>query len=193
MHYEKENYITARPTAEAWKYHANVQILSEYSSYISGSVLDVGCNHGATTYWLTLNKNVNSIVGVDINQEALDIAYDIFKIATINYKFVALDFTATHLSEHIFDTVVCFHTLDHIYSSDINSFICNIYKNLKFNGYLIISIPYLDAYPDSHHVETYGEKKLIENMEIAGFKPVICYKDDTRESKNLLTGIFQKI
>jgi cyclopropane fatty-acyl-phospholipid synthase-like methyltransferase len=190
--YAKENYITSRETPDAWEYHVNVKTMIDLSSFITGSVLDVGCNHGGTTYWLK-DQNVSSITGIDINGEALDLARNNLSKLDISNKFVVLDLTVERLDE-IFDTVVSFHTLEHIYPEDTDIFISNIYNMLKEDGYFIVSIPYEDAYHTEigEHVSFYNEESLNEVMERNNFKTIKSFKEDSYDEKDILTGVYKK-
>lgn len=189
MDYSKENYIFPRPTAEEWEDHFNVLILKEHEKYIGGSVLDVGCNHGATTFWLSKFKSVTSITGVDINSDPFEIAKKIFEKVTIDYDFVKLDFTKDFIHDKIFDSVVCLHTLEHIWPKDTTTFLTNIYKNLTPSGHFLVSVPYGHVYDNGiHHVNFYDVDKLCEDVVGAGFSKILC----TRSEGNTVTGIFKK-
>jgi len=190
MKYNKESYITARANPIEWKEHVNVKTIEEFSNLIIGDVLDVGCNHGATTYWLK-DCNITSITGVDINDISLNYARTLFSEISIPSTFINLDLTTGALPD-IYDTIVSFHTLEHIYPEDVDSFITNIYNALKPNGHLIIGLPYETAYPDPCHVAFYNEVTLNNVMTRNSFKLVTCFKDDRHFEKNILTGIYTK-
>lgn len=190
MKYSKENYITARYNPEEWKDHVNVKTLNEWSSLITGSVLDVGCNQGTTTYWLK-DLNISNVTGIDINNESLNYARDLFSKINIPSKFIDLDLTQNSLDE-TFDTIISFHTLEHIYPEDADAFLSNINKMLNNDGHFIIGLPYEYAYNDPCHVAFYNEQSLNDIMERNGFKTIKCFKDDRYNEKNILTGIYKK-
>ena len=190
MKYDKESYITAGPDPIHCKEHVNVKTLEEYANIIHGDILDIGCNHGATTYWLK-DFNVNSITGLDINAAALEYARKLFSKISIPSKFIDLDLTTNVLDES-FDTIISFHTLEHVYLEDVDNFISNIYSMLKEGGHLIIGLPYETAYYDPCHVEFYNEHSLNELMTRNSFKVVKSFKDDRWNEKNILTGIYSK-
>lgn len=189
MKYSKESYITAGPNPLDWKEHVNVKTLEENTNIITGSVLDVGCNHGATTYWLK-DHNITSITGIDINKESLRYARDTFRDIRIPSTFIALDLTSTSLDQK-FETITCFHVLEHIYPEDVNTFLTNIKLMLSTNGYFIVGIPYEYAYPDPCHVGFYNENSLNTIMEKNGFETVKSFRDDRWNEKNILTGIYK--
>jgi 2-polyprenyl-3-methyl-5-hydroxy-6-metoxy-1,4-benzoquinol methylase len=190
MCYDKENYITARNNTEIWKSHPNYSILKEYEKYIQGSVLDVGCNHGCSTYWLH-EFNISKITGIDINEESLICARKNFKDLNIPNDFISLDLTKDNINQK-YDTIISFHTLEHIYPNDIKFFLDNLYNSLNDGGYFIISIPYEKAYLDPCHVGFYNVENLTEILILSNFKKIECFKDDRWEIKDLLTGLFKK-
>jgi 2-polyprenyl-3-methyl-5-hydroxy-6-metoxy-1,4-benzoquinol methylase len=189
MKYNKENYITAGIQPRDWENHVNVHTLRENSDLIIGNVLDIGCNHGATTYWLT-DYNINSITGIDINDNALDFARQTFKEIKIPHNFIKLDLTLEKLDQ-VFDTIICFHTLEHIYPEDVDVFLTNIKSMLAENGTFIIGLPYEHAYADPCHVGFYNQDTLNAVMEKNGFKTVKSFKDDRWYEINILTGIYK--
>ena len=155
-------------------------------------MIDLGCNHGASTWWLTENAAVREIVGVDINTEALEVARKTFAAQSLPHQFLQLDLTRGQAVDPMGDSIVSFHTLEHIYPDDVDQFLNAAYRSLKAGGYMVISIPYEHAYPDPCHVGFYNEQSLTACMEQAGFEMKQCFKDDRFEEKNLLTGLFLK-
>ena len=191
----KENYITIHANPEVWKMHANYNILCFYKDFIKGKVADYGCNHGACTLLLLENNNVTDVYGVDMNEKALDVAY---KTASeidpkIHVNFVIASLLDIPLHNEIFDTIISFHTLEHIYPKDATLFVSEVCRTLKPGGYFIISIPYQRAYPDPAHVAFYDEHSLSELFETNGFQTIQCIKDDRWKQKDLLTGVFMKL
>jgi 2-polyprenyl-3-methyl-5-hydroxy-6-metoxy-1,4-benzoquinol methylase len=194
--YAKEDYITTQPTSSVWANHANVGILNLYKDYVSGSVLDVGCNHGASgTYWILTNPSVTSVTGLDFQEQVKSVFLDVMRSSGthVPYEFVTADFTKPTKFSAKYDTIVSFHVLEHIWSDDVSIFAKNIYDNLKDEAYFIISIPYKDFYDDPHHVAVYDEVSLRNIFESAGFSTIECVKDDRwPHEKNLLTAVFKK-
>lgn len=188
--YNKESYITARHNPLEWKNHVNVKTLENFSKFIRGHVLDIGCNHGGTTYWLK-DFNIKSITCVDINSPALEIAKTTLSSINITSNFIVQNYVESNLNTK-FDTIISFHTLEHIFPDDAIYFAKNIYEDLKKDGYFIIGIPYNRAYPDACHVAFYTENTLSTLFESVGFKTIECFKDDRFLEKNILTGLFKK-
>lgn len=195
IYLEKENYITRFPDPEIWKLHPNYHILHASHKYIKGKTCDLGCNHGACTVFLLEFDNVTSINGYDINMNALEIAYKIAisKKSVIPISFICANLTNLPIENDTFDFIMSFHTLEHIYPTDADNVVKEIFRTLKNEGYFLISIPYDHAYPDPCHVAFFKEDSLKELFEKHGFITVECFKDDRYDQKDLLTGVFQKL
>jgi 2-polyprenyl-3-methyl-5-hydroxy-6-metoxy-1,4-benzoquinol methylase len=191
--YSKENYITRDPTVLAWKDHPNVRILSVYQEYITGDVLDIGCNHGASgTYWLSDNAAVSTITGVDIQPTVEVLFREVMSPVAIPVYFISESFARYITPTKLYDTAVSFHTLEHIWPDDVSVFITNIFNHLKSGGTFIISIPYELSYSDPTHVGTYNEHSLKQLCESSGFSTIECIKDGRWPLHNLLTAVFTK-
>jgi SAM-dependent methyltransferase len=191
--YAKESYVTVEPSPFGfWERHANRRILQAYAPFIRGRVLDLGCNHGASTYWLRENPAVTEVIGVDLNEHALDLARELFASVPMPSMFVGHDMTADGPILPPADTVVSFHTLEHIYADDVPDFLASACQSLAPGGHFVISIPYDRAYPDPCHVGFYNEASLARAMEAAGLEIVECFKDDRFDEKDLLTGLFRR-
>lgn len=189
----KENYITRNPDPNDWVNHPNGNILKIYSNLIKGNVLDFGCNHGACTFLLCDNKQVNKIIGIDLNKDSLDVALNTKKkYGNCNIDFICSNILDIELEEK-FDTIVSFHTLEHIYSNDIDFVLTKLFNSLNINGFFIVSIPYEKAFDDgSQHVAFYNENTLSKLFEKNKFITIECLNDNRHSEGGILTGIFQK-
>jgi len=189
---KKENYITRDPDPKKWKTHPNGNILILYSDIIKGSVLDFGCNHGACTFLLCDNPTVKSVVGLDLNQSAIDVANN----TKVLYTNCCIEFVCDNVlnfkHNSIFDTIISFHTLEHIYPEDIEYVLVKLYNLLSYGGYFIVSIPYEYAFNNDQHVCFYNEVSLSELFEKCGFETIECLKDNRHSESGILTGIFKK-
>jgi 2-polyprenyl-3-methyl-5-hydroxy-6-metoxy-1,4-benzoquinol methylase len=192
-YYIKENYVTRNPEPEKWISHPNGNILNIYSEIIRGNVLDFGCNHGACSYLICSNKNVKSITGLDLNQEAIKVAENTkTNYPNCDIKFICENILNTTLTQS-FDTIVSFHTLEHIYPEDVNSVLSKLYDSLTYDGYFIISIPYDHAFDDgTQHVAFYNEASLSKLFEENKFTTIECLNDNRHSESGILTGIFKK-
>jgi len=189
----KENYVTRDPNPEVWEEHANSVILKRYKDKITGSVLDFGCNHGSCSFLILDNPNVSNVLGLDLNEDAISIAYQTKKE---KYKNSPIEFELSNILNfdygQKFDTIITFHTLEHIYPEDVDLVLTKLKNLLSPKGYLIISIPYEMAYNDpKQHVAYYNENSLSNVFMKNGFEKIECYMDTNCGAGGILTGLFR--
>jgi ubiquinone/menaquinone biosynthesis C-methylase UbiE len=183
--YSKESYITRDANIEIWESHLNTVILNQYSEIIKGRVVDFGCNHGACTIIAARNQNIESIVGIDINQESILVAEDLLTQCNEpthvknKVRYQVCDLTnLNRISDNYFDSAICFHTLEHIYIEDYNKVFYEWKRVIKDGGNFIVSVPYLNAYDDPCHVNYFDENILSDLFTQQGFEVIECYRDN---------------
>jgi 2-polyprenyl-3-methyl-5-hydroxy-6-metoxy-1,4-benzoquinol methylase len=180
---EKENYVTRDSDPEAWRNHANGLLITLYKDLIKGDVIDFGCNHGACSFLLCENDNVKKVYGLDLNQEAINVANETkLKLPNHNIEFIC-DNVLNFNNDMKFDTVISFHTIEHIYPEDIDVILQKFHNMLPQGGYFITSIPYEKAYDNGvQHVAYYNESSLSELFEKNGFyTPTNTNKEQKKE------------
>ncbi len=140
--------------------------------HIKGRVLDLACGEGYGTSILA--EKADSVLGLDINSDAISRAREIYK--ENNISFHTADCTNTQLKEHTFDCIVSFETIEHLDSPA--AFVSEIKRLLKPNGLLIISSPDKREYTEAnaieniHHInELYHE----EFKELLGANFIHCH------------------
>jgi cyclopropane fatty-acyl-phospholipid synthase-like methyltransferase len=192
--YKTEDYIV-EGDHKPWEGHSTVILLKENEQYIHGNVLDIGCNTGGITHWLSKNKKVTSITGVDININVKEGFENNLRSIGTPYKFVCANLVETKMNDDFYDTAISFHCIEHIVEKHVDAFICNSTSGLKSGGYFIVSIPYMKEYTDPHHRAFYDEKQLKEIMERNNFETIKCnhVESDPRWRENhLINALFVK-
>jgi SAM-dependent methyltransferase len=197
---DKEDYI--RNFDDNWhRTHITYTIVKQYSGLFGEKCANLGSNSGYINFLVAEFESVKESIGFDINQKALD-----FGNTAIRNKFKTnvadkVKFRFSNLinvdsEDNYFDSIVTFHTLEHIFQKDLNKVISEAYRILKPNGYVIISIPYEKAFDTLiQHVSYFNEKSLMKLFEINGFKTIECYKDirfENTPGRWCLTAIFKK-
>lgn len=144
------------------RYRVARQILSVLKDYYGGErlkhacALDVGCSGGAITYYL--GSVVRSIIGVDVDENAINLAKKNFKRKNLLYKNVhgrTLPFT-----DSSFDIVICNEVYSYV--DNAHALIGEIFRVLKSGGCCYFSggnglfpiesrykIPFLHYLPDN--------------------------------------------
>jgi ubiquinone/menaquinone biosynthesis C-methylase UbiE len=179
----RENYITAHPEITWWENHINYLVLKQYSNSLTGRVADFGCNHGACTILAARNPNISEIIGIDINPQSIKCAHELLEsskesVDTKNkIKFLASNCKKLNFDDDYFDSAYLFHVIEHLLPEDRDLILKEIKRVLKNNGTFLITLPYLHAYDDFHHVEYFDEEKITQIMKKAGFQVLECYRD----------------
>ncbi len=194
--YSKENYLVYSNDMNHWRNHPNYFIINDSLSYLKGHCADVGCNIGILSVHLSEIDAVTQITGFDINDKAIEEAQKASKEHLFNERadFHCLNLVTddTTSFNNMFDSMISFHTLEHIYTDDADMFIAKQYDMLKAGAYCLIVLPYEHAYPDACHVAFYNEVSLKSLYEKRGFITEKCFKDDRWRETDLLHGVFQK-
>jgi len=192
----KENYLVFSDNMNIWRRHPNYFIIHDSKEYLKGDCIDIGCNIGILSIHLSELESISSITGLDINSSAVNKARELAKVHGFSHKstFECLNLVTddTRKYNQKFDSMISFHTLEHIYPEDADVFIKKQYDMLKPGAYCLIIIPYDHAYPDPCHVAFYKEDSLRSLYERHNFRTVKCFKDDRWHEKDLLHGVFQK-
>jgi ubiquinone/menaquinone biosynthesis C-methylase UbiE len=201
IYIEKEKYI--RNFDDNWhRTHITYTITKQYCELLGNKCANLGSNSGYICFLIGEFNDVNEVVGFDINQKALNFGnVDIRKRFSENIankvKFKYSNLTNINCEDNYFDSIVTYHTLEHIFQKDLNRVVSEMCRILKQNGYVIISIPYEHAFnSEGYHVTFFNEKKLKELYELNGFETIECYKDIRFENipkRWCLTAVFKKI
>lgn len=140
----------------------------------SDKVVDLGCGTGYGSF--LISKYVKSVVGVDINHEAINYARSNYRAKNLEFKIG--DIYTTSQVKHVYDVVCMFEVVEHLSNPTI---ILKKIKNvLTENGVFIISTPNANfSSPDGKIVTKYHfkEYKYNEFLELLStvFKDVALY------------------
>ncbi|MDC3417448.1 class I SAM-dependent methyltransferase [Aquibacillus salsiterrae] len=112
------------------------------TNYVQGRVLDFasGAGYGSHIIAKQCKKQVEEIVGIDIDEEAIQYAKGTYYHPLTS--FIQGDVTDPSLPEELgaFDTIISFETIEHIKNEE--QFLTNIYHLLKPGGTLVLSTPF---------------------------------------------------
>ncbi|SHF72598.1 class I SAM-dependent methyltransferase [Ornithinibacillus halophilus] len=167
--------------------------------YVYGRVLDFASGSGYGTHIIAkqCKDKVDEVVGVDINQDAVN--YAKAKYYHPISSFIEGDVVDPTLPEVLgeFDCILSFETLEHIHEEE--QFMKNIYKMLKPGGALILSTPFgegrgIPSGQEFHvHQLTVKEfKELFNDYQTKEFyyqKGVVIEPAQSSEEKNYPLGI----
>lgn len=113
------------------------EFVLEHADISGKEIIDVGCGGGLLTETLALNGA--KVVGIDANQEAIDVAMEhaIKKSLAIDYKAMRLEQYLNQLYPPKFDIATCMELIEHV--DDPTSLIKDLNRALDIGGMLFIS------------------------------------------------------
>jgi len=184
-----------------WKHHTAREYML-HQEHFTGRICDIGCNIGMSTLLAASGPKVSQVVGVDIFPAAMDAACRYAQFAKLDHKveYITQDFTldCDCLEAESFDGVMSFHTLEHIYPEDLDTFVLNMRRILKVAGKVLICIPHKCAFDSPQHVSYFSEYALHALFVKHGFEVLELYVTDSGVvdyagwETAVLTGLFIK-
>lgn len=147
-------------------YWYNQWTLRQFSKYLKGDILEVGCGIGTFTKKLA---EFGSVVGIDIDGRNLKLAQ---KDLGNKVGIGDIEKGKYFFKSKKFDAIVCLNVLEHI-ECDIKA-LENMGKLLKPNGYLVLLVPshkflYGEIDRAIGHYRRYNMDELIETFNALGF------------------------
>jgi SAM-dependent methyltransferase len=146
-------------------------LLAAIEDQVGNRVLEVGSGVGGWGQHLT-DKEV--AVSIDISEERLEIAKNLFKETNIEYR--KMDICSTEvlkLVSYDFDTILCVNTLEHI--EDDSLALKNMFKVLAAGGNLLLIVPAMQLLYGTldhryGHYRRYSKEGLSQILREAGLK-----------------------
>ena len=127
------------------------------SRHVSGVVLDFGCGIG------DFLKFCNTAIGVDVDPDIVAFC------RSRGFDAYVSDRGGLPFDDHSFDSVVMDNVLEHI--EEPQSILGEILRVLKPGGVLLVGVPGERGWSaDADHKVWYGERELIEVLELAKFR-----------------------
>lgn len=119
-----------------WHYKVHLAKYIFAGQFVEGKeVLDVGCGVGYGSHYL-LMRGATRIVGVDISEEAIQLAIANFR--EDNLDFTVEDATSLPFAENSFDSVICIGMIDHV--PDPEKVILEARRVLRDDGVFLCSV-----------------------------------------------------
>jgi cyclopropane fatty-acyl-phospholipid synthase-like methyltransferase len=143
---------------------------------IHGRVIEVGVNYGNTAILAASWPEVTEVLAIDINANALRACEDLATKAGVAGKmtFQVVNWAEACWVFSAYDVFMCHHTLEHIFSEDVDAFVKNSANSLKRGGIALVTVPHLTCHNSPEHVVLYDEKKLAETFGRHGLVAESC-------------------
>lgn len=146
----------------------------QFSKYLNGEILEIGCGIGSFTSSL-LNKG--NVIAIDIDQNLIKQARQQNNQAKIGYGDIEKE--EYFFGKKQFDTVVCINVLEHIKNDE--TALNNIFKLLKKDGNLILLVPihqflYGEIDKNIGHFRRYDPAGLVDKIKRLGLNIILAKK-----------------
>lgn len=146
----------------------NEWILSKFSKFLHGSILEVGCGIGNFTKILT---KYGDVYAGDIEDNYIEKTRNVLKQKD-QVGFLDIETGKYFFKSQLFDTVVCLNVLEHIQND--KKALENIYQLLTPAGNLILVVPSNPSLLGNidisiNHFRRYNKSQLVENLQDIGF------------------------
>jgi SAM-dependent methyltransferase len=148
-----------------WEDHFEWKSLRDYPE-IEGRILDFGCGSGHSDIFLA--RNGYTIHGVDLSSIGIRIASYLRQRENITVQgrlhFSVADVTNSLPETERYDAIWSAHVFEHI--ADPGPVLQGLRHWVKLGAYLLVSVPYGNAYDDPGHVNHfYSPEELVNYLE----------------------------
>lgn len=135
---------------------------------IGPKVLDIGSGSGLGSYLSALREDIESVVAIDKNQEAINLAKKRLREKSVRHKirFVKSDAEDISLQDELFDSIFMGELLEHV--EDDVLVVKEGFRLLKKNGRLICSVPNQGKI-SKVHVRSYSKNSFSDLLVNNGF------------------------
>ena len=117
-----------------------------FEQYKGGRVLDIGCNSGHNSIYLSTTYNMRA-TGIDVLPRHIEVSTLLSKVANLDNEYL-LENAETYLNKDAFDIVLHFGTLYHLRNPLLS--LSSTYENLKKGGYLALETQVYDHPSDEN-------------------------------------------
>ncbi|HET54287.1 MAG TPA: class I SAM-dependent methyltransferase [Ignavibacteria bacterium] len=153
------------------------------------NVLDIACGIGYGSYVLASSSPNSTILGIDIEQRAIDYANKHYK--RDNNKFSVGDASNLNLENESFEAVVSFETIEHLKQPKL--FIEKVKRVLKEDGLFIVSSPNQTTLPFDKtkypfHEQHFTSDELSKLLIDSRFEIVDVYSQLGKDSEEVINN-----
>ena len=169
--YRKKENIVISKTTPSWglewrKGHLNSTIFKENKDLMKGKILYLGCNDG--TSCCILSQYCDELVGIDINEEALEFARKLIKRQGVtNTKFVHSNVCDLPFEDNSFDGIYSLQFFEHIFSEDQENALKEIKRVLKKGKPLYAQFPHPEG---ESYIDHWSKQRGKPEMHVFFFK-----------------------
>lgn len=148
---------------------------------LNKQVLDIACGCGYGTD--IISKKAKSVLGVDIDNTAIEYAKKYFSSNNVEYLVSSVE---EFIVDKKFDVIISFETIEHVCDED--KYFQVIKDHLSPNGVFLVSTPLVEkdgkSKTNQYHLNEYTIARLRETLE-HHFKDVIYYRQEQRDKGSI--------
>jgi len=133
-------------------------------------IMELGCGPGYLMEWLR-NKGFDSVKGIDISKEQIQIAKSVDLVAEVADVFKYLS-----VKRETFSAIIAIDFIEHFSKEELFTLFPLLYKSLKQNGLLLLQTPNGQGlfpghviYGDLTHQTIFAEDSLRQILQMNGF------------------------
>jgi 2-polyprenyl-3-methyl-5-hydroxy-6-metoxy-1,4-benzoquinol methylase len=134
-------------------------IIDKLSKEKFNSLVDIGCGDGRLVKEIMFDFDNKNIQGVDYSKEAIKLA----NALNSNGAYIQKDITQD--SDETFDIATLIEVFEHIPINFANEFVKGIYKHLKLNGILYVTVPHSNKPVEPKHYRHFTVETLVHCFE----------------------------
>ncbi|MDP7367443.1 MAG: class I SAM-dependent methyltransferase [Candidatus Pacebacteria bacterium] len=143
------------PQLAKWRLDDEARIKTTKTLPYGEKVLESGCSSGTVSIEIAKNSKVKEVVGVDIRDDAIDIANNLKKKELSELDANKLTFVVSAIEDldyksGYFDTVCAFEIFEHLVPDDFEKAILSMIRMMNKDGNFLIAIP--NRYPDEFYI-----------------------------------------
>lgn len=145
-------------------------------------ILDVACGEGYGSYAMASFWDAKSVTGVDISEEAINTARNIFPHPNVKYISASAEDISKMFEPESLDLIISLETIEHI--NDPEKFLTAIKSLLKPGGIIVLSCPNDHWYYDPANLKIHFilEHIILMNSESRwrniSVKPIAIFSED---------------
>jgi SAM-dependent methyltransferase len=148
------------PMLSKWRLDDEARLKATLDLPFGKKILESGCSSGTISIEISKDSNVKEIVGVDIRDDAIDIANNLKKDLENSGKlsksdgsklaFIISTIEDLDYQNDYFDTVCAFEIFEHLVPDDFEKAILSMIRMMNPNGNFLITVP--NRYPDEFYI-----------------------------------------
>ena len=130
------------------------------------SLVDIGCGDGKLISSLSDKYRDKKFLGIDHSMRAIDLAKALCRRDNVEFEVANINSLVNY---GYYDVATLIEVIEHIPPSELNRFLCTVFRFIKCGSYLICSTPSTRLPVSRKHYQHFGLKQAERLLEAVGF------------------------